>query len=226
MRGQDLAAKTAKLTVEIAKGSLAMMTFIGMFFQDGLTAFALRDWALYSAVPLRAFENKLGMQVPLGFWDPAGFAVDGSAENFSRHRQTEIKHDHVDMRAAMGYITPEITDKRPGRLSSTTGLKFADVPNGVATIFKVPVAGLGSDPRLHTPHARTSSRWRRNQAPPLLRREGGLLRDLPGPVPGHCSLRGRLPLQGDDLLGPAATSSSWPVASPPSSRTGQLVNRR
>ncbi len=50
MRGQDLAAKTAKLTVEIAKGSLAMMTFIGMFFQDGLTAFALRDWALYSAV--------------------------------------------------------------------------------------------------------------------------------------------------------------------------------
>eukprot|EP00972_Heterocapsa_arctica_P024100 3551182-Heterocapsa_arctica.AAC.1 len=62
------------------------------------------------------------MQVPLGFWDPAGFAVDDSAENFSRHRQTEIKHDHVDVRAAMGYITPKITDKRPGRLSSTTGL--------------------------------------------------------------------------------------------------------
>jgi hypothetical protein len=47
------------------------------------------------------------------------------------------------MLAAMGYITPEITDKRPGYLSPTAGLKFADVPNGLATISKVPAAGLG-----------------------------------------------------------------------------------
>ena len=143
MRGKGLVAKTAKLTVEIVNGSLAMMDFIGMFFQDGLTAFALRDWALYSAVPLRAFENKHGMQVPLGFWDPAGFAVDGSAENFARHRQTEIKHDHVDMLAAMGYITPEITDKLQGYLSPTASLKCADVPNGLTTISKMSAADWG-----------------------------------------------------------------------------------
>jgi len=43
-----------------------------------------------SAVSLRAFENELGVQEPVGFWDPAGFTADGSAENFARRRQTEL----------------------------------------------------------------------------------------------------------------------------------------
>ncbi|OLP77319.1 Fucoxanthin-chlorophyll a-c binding protein F, chloroplastic [Symbiodinium microadriaticum] len=44
-----------------------------------------------------------------------------------------------------GYITPEITGKlrgpRPGFLSPSAGLKFADIPNGLAAVSKVPVAG-------------------------------------------------------------------------------------
>jgi hypothetical protein len=114
-----------------------------MFFQDGLTGSAWSDWALYIASPLRAFENELGVQAPVGFWDPAGFAADGSTENFARRRQTEIKHGLVAMLAAMGYITPEITGKLPGYLSPSAGLKFADVPNGLAAISKVPAAGWG-----------------------------------------------------------------------------------
>ena len=43
----------------------------------------------------------------------------------------------------MGYITPEITGKFPGYLSPSAGLKFADVPNGLAAISKVPAAGWG-----------------------------------------------------------------------------------
>ena len=43
----------------------------------------------------------------------------------------------------MGYITPEITGKLPGYLSPSAGLKFADVPNGLAAISKVPAAGWG-----------------------------------------------------------------------------------
>ena len=42
-----------------------------------------------------------------------------------------------------GYITPEITGKFPGYLSPSAGLKFADVPNGLAAISKVPAAGWG-----------------------------------------------------------------------------------
>ena len=40
--------------------------------EDGLTGSAWGDWANYTASPLRAFENELGVQDPVGFWDPAG----------------------------------------------------------------------------------------------------------------------------------------------------------
>eukprot|EP00438_Fugacium_kawagutii_P012353 Skav221984 [mRNA] locus=scaffold195:1160661:1167817:- [translate_table: standard] len=112
--------------------------------KDGLTGSAWGDWANYTASPLRAFENELGVQAPVGFWDPAGFTADGSVENFKRRRQTELKHGRISMLATMGYITPEITGKFPGYLSPSAGLKFADVPNGLAAISKVPAAGWGA----------------------------------------------------------------------------------
>ena len=34
--------------------------------QDGLTGSAWGDWANYTASPLRAFENELGVQAPVG----------------------------------------------------------------------------------------------------------------------------------------------------------------
>merc|ERR1711988_674563 len=101
------------------------------------------DWSLYTASPLRAFENELGVQPPVGFWDPLGFTADGNAENFARRRQTELKHGRVSMLATMGYITPELTGKLPGYLSPSAGLKFADIPNGLGAISKVPAAGWG-----------------------------------------------------------------------------------
>lgn len=44
---------------------------------------------------------------------------------------------------SQGYITPEIAGKFPGYLSPSAGLKFADVPNGLAAISKVPSVGHG-----------------------------------------------------------------------------------
>merc|ERR1712186_208329 len=118
-----------------------MMAIIGMFFQDGLTGSAWGDWALYTASPLRAFENELGVQAPVGFWDPVGYTKDGSMENFARRRQTELKHGRISMLATMGYITPELTGKFPGYLSPSMNLKFADIPNGLAAVSKVPALG-------------------------------------------------------------------------------------
>merc|ERR1719284_627342 len=130
-----------KLTSEIANGRLAMMAIIGMFYQDGLTGSAWGDWELYTGSPLRAFENETGVQDPMGFWDPAGFTFDGSVENFARRRQTELKHGRVSMLATIGYIFPENFGKWPGYLSPSSELKFADVPNGLGAISKVPAAG-------------------------------------------------------------------------------------
>merc|ERR1712050_547591 len=88
-----------------------------------------------------AFENELGVQLPVGFWDPVGFTADGDVAAFKRRRSVELKHSRICMLASMGYITPEITGKFPGYLSPSNDLKFADVPNGLAAISKVPTAG-------------------------------------------------------------------------------------
>merc|ERR1719408_1022837 len=138
---EDAESRKRKLNSEIANGRLAMMAIIGMFFQDGLTGSAWGDWAAYTGSPLRAFESELGVQDPVGFWDPLGFTADGNAEDFQRRRQTELKHGRVSMLATMGYITPEITGKLPGYLSPSMGLKFSDIPNGLAAISKVPALG-------------------------------------------------------------------------------------
>jgi len=141
LTSEDPAELQKKLSAEIANGRLAMMAIIGMFFQDGLTGSAWGDWASYTDSPLRAFESELGVQAPVGFWDPLGLAADGNLDNFKRRRETEIKHGRISMLATMGYITPELTGKFPGYLSPSVGLKFADIPNGLAAVSKVPAVG-------------------------------------------------------------------------------------
>merc|ERR1712087_491836 len=123
----DPAEKTKKLNAKIANGRLAMMAIIGMFFQDGLTGSAWGDWANYTASPLRAFENELGVQAPVGFWDPLGLSKDGDAAVFRRRRITEIKHGRISMLATMGYIVPEFFHW-PGKLSPSANLDFVNIP--------------------------------------------------------------------------------------------------
>merc|ERR1712157_480964 len=108
LTSSDPEALKGKLSAEIANGRLAMMAIIGMFFQDGLTGSAWGDWASYTDSPLRAFESELGVQAPVGLWDPVGFTKDGSVENFTRRRQTELKHGRISMLATIGYIQPEL----------------------------------------------------------------------------------------------------------------------
>merc|ERR1712073_64879 len=138
----DPETKTRRLNAEIANGRLAMMAIIGMFFQDGLTGSAWGDWANYTDSPLRAFENELGVQPPVGFFDPFDLAADGNMEAFKRNREAEIKHGRISMLATMGYITPEITGKLPGYLDPRSPtVAFEDIPNGLQAISKVPVGG-------------------------------------------------------------------------------------
>merc|ERR1711976_821782 len=88
-----------RLSAEIANGRLAMVAIIGMFFQDGLTGSAWGDWANYTNSPLRAFESELGVQAPVGFWDPLGLAKDGDVDTFKRRRESELKHGRISMLA-------------------------------------------------------------------------------------------------------------------------------
>merc|ERR1711912_105908 len=99
------------------------------------------DWASYTDSPLRAFENELGVQAPVGYFDPLGLSKDGDKATFMRRRSTELKHGRISMLATMGYMTPEITGKFPGYLSYSQKIKFEDIPNGLGALSKVPAAG-------------------------------------------------------------------------------------
>jgi len=90
--------------------------------------------------PKNGFEGALGEQEPLGLWDPLGLSEDADVEKFVRRREVEYKHGRVSMLATIGYIVPEYV-RLPGELSPSEGLKFSDVPNGLAALSKVPVVG-------------------------------------------------------------------------------------
>eukprot|EP00434_Breviolum_minutum_P041836 symbB.v1.2.037219.t1/scaffold5435.1/size40275/2 len=105
-------------------------------------------------VTMLAFENELGVQAPVGFWDPVGFTADGDVAAFKRRRSVELKHGRISMMATMGasdlivlhflvYFSDcnNSSTSKPGFLSPSAGLKFADIPNGLAAVSKVPVAG-------------------------------------------------------------------------------------
>ena len=65
------------LVAEITNGRLATMA-AACGLPGAPMGSACGDWALYTASPLCAFENELGVKEPAGWWDPAGFTADGS----------------------------------------------------------------------------------------------------------------------------------------------------
>merc|ERR1719204_2968106 len=93
-----------------------------------------------AALSRHAFENELGATMPFRYWDPLNMAADGDEEAFRRRRAAEIKNGRVAMIASIGYIVPEYF-RFDGYLSPSNGLKFSEVPNGIAALAKVPAAG-------------------------------------------------------------------------------------
>merc|ERR1711988_1259700 len=140
LAGGSPETRTRRLNAELANGRLAMMAIIGMFFQDGLTGSAWGDWANYVDSPLRAFENELGVQAPVGYFDPLGFAKDGDVDEFKRRREVELKNGRVAMFATLGYIVPEYV-RWPGFLSPSESVTFESVPNGLGAFGAVPFLG-------------------------------------------------------------------------------------
>ena len=90
-----------------------------------------------SSTAVKAFENELGAQLPLGFWDPLGLVADGDEATFERLRYTEIKHGRIAMLAIIGYLTTEAGIRLPGRIDFR-GDDFADIPGGYAALETIP----------------------------------------------------------------------------------------
>ena len=91
---------------------------------------------------LSAFENELGAQQPLGFFDPLNLVADGDAEKFDRLRYTELKHGRICMLAMAGYLVQEAGVRLPGAINYS-GLDFSDVRNGFAAFNDIGGGGVG-----------------------------------------------------------------------------------
>lgn len=90
---------------------------------------------------LSAFENEVGAQPPLGFFDPLGIVKGASQERFDRLRYVELKHGRIAMLAVAGYLTCEAGIRLPGDIDYS-GLKFADIPNGFKAFDTIQDVGL------------------------------------------------------------------------------------
>jgi hypothetical protein len=94
-----------------------------------------------SSTALKAFESELGVQPPLGFFDPLGLLDNADQERFDRLRYVEIKHGRIAQLAFLGNIITRAGVHLPGNIDYA-GTSFDSIPDGWAAINAIPQAGL------------------------------------------------------------------------------------
>jgi hypothetical protein len=87
-----------------------------------------------------AFEDALGAQKPLGFWDPLDLLEDADEERFDRLRTVEIKHGRISMLAILGHLVTTAGYRWPGEVAY--GIPFAECKTGLAVFDSIPSAGI------------------------------------------------------------------------------------
>jgi hypothetical protein len=105
----------------------------------GASAFAPAPVVARSAALKMSFENALGAQAPLGFWDPLGLLKDADQERFDRLRTVETKHGRISMLAILGHLVTTAGVRLPGEIAY--GVPFSSVKNGLAALDTIPAAG-------------------------------------------------------------------------------------
>jgi len=98
------------------------------------TAFAPAGRMASSTALKMQYEDALGAQPPLGFWDPLGLLEGADQERFDRLRTVETKHGRISMLAILGHIV------------TTAGVRVPLGPNevktGLAVFDTLPTSGL------------------------------------------------------------------------------------
>ena len=94
-----------------------------------------------SSTSLNAFEGELGVQPPLGFFDPLGLLDDADQDRFDRLRYVELKHGRVCQLAFLGNIITRAGVHLPGDIDYS-GTSFTSIPDGWAAVGAIPQAGL------------------------------------------------------------------------------------
>ena len=119
------------------------MKIAGLFtlLAGSATAFAPAQSGKASNAIRMSFENEVGAQPPLGFYDPLGLLNDADSARFNRLRYVEVKHGRVSMLAVIGHIMTTGGVRLPGDIDFHS-TSFESIPTGIAALSKVPAAGL------------------------------------------------------------------------------------
>lgn len=89
----------------------------------------------------RDFTSEVGCLPPVGFFDPAGFMTKEPGR-FEEFREKELKHGRVAMLAVTGYGWVHFIGGLSNTyLSTSEGIKFADVPNSIQALTVIPPFG-------------------------------------------------------------------------------------
>ncbi|KAL7533945.1 hypothetical protein ACHAWF_004670 [Thalassiosira exigua] len=97
-----------------------------------------------ASTALNAFESELGVQPPIGFFDPLGLLDEADQERFDRLRYVEIKHGRISQLAFLGNIWTRAGNHFGGDIDKS-GHAFDSYPNGWAAIWgpdSIPAQGF------------------------------------------------------------------------------------
>jgi len=84
------------------------------------------------------FESEIGVQAPLGLWDPLGLLADADQARFDRLRYVETKHGRIAQLAILGHLVTTAGIRLPGDISP--GIAYSDVPAGLKAFEVIPAA--------------------------------------------------------------------------------------
>ena len=104
-----------------------------------VAAFAPVSRTASSSALKMAFENEIGVQPPLGFWDPLGLLKDADQARFDRLRTVETKHGRIAQLAILGHLVTTAGIRLPGEIAY--GIPFSSVKSGLAAFETIPAAG-------------------------------------------------------------------------------------
>lgn len=106
----------------------------------GLTSAFTSSTSHKSSIALKMrFDDAIGSQPPLGFWDPLGLLQDADQERFDRLRYVETKHGRIAMLAILGHMVTSAGVRLPGDIAY--GVPFSAIKNGLAAFETIPTAG-------------------------------------------------------------------------------------
>jgi hypothetical protein len=89
---------------EEAKTPCKMKIAIAATLIASASAFAPVAQKASSSALSMSFENEIGAQPPLGFWDPLGLLNDADEAKFARLREVETKHGRIAQLAILGHL--------------------------------------------------------------------------------------------------------------------------